>query len=141
VVFKISFKMKNWVVYLQQCFKTYYLFYQALYKKLIASFLLAVYCFVCLPASAWHSHTKSATDKSATSFENQTGYSFITTTDETSDSNCKICAHQYQLHNNDAIEPLVPELILTGSENLSLECSPLKAPVYTFFNKGPPVLI
>ena len=139
MIFKISFKMKNWSVYLQQCFKTYWLLYQTLHKKLIASFLLTVYCFVCLPTSAWHSHTKSATEKS--SFENQTGCSFITSTDETSENNCKICAHQYQLHNNDAIEPFVPELILTGPEKTSLECSPLKVPVYTFFNKGPPVLI
>jgi hypothetical protein len=133
--------MKNWLVYLQQCFKTYYLLYQALHKKLISSFLLAVYCFVCLPSSAWHSHTKSASEKSATTFENQTGCSFITTTDETSESNCKICAHQYQLHDNDAFETLVPELILNDSEKIFLECSPLKTLVYTFLNKGPPVLI
>ena len=136
-----SFEMRNWSVYLQQRFKTYYLLYQALYKKLIASFLLAVYCFVCLPTAAWHSHAKSATEKSATSFENPTGCSIITTTDETSETNCKICAHQYQLHNNDAIEPWVPVLILTCSEKNALECSPLKSPVYTFFNKRPTVLI
>jgi hypothetical protein len=117
------------------------LIYPATYKKFIASFLLAVYSFVCLPASAWHTHKESASEKGITFFETQTGSSLIFSAEETSDGACKICAHQYQLHDNDAIAPLVPELILTGSEKIILNCSALNAPVYTFFNKGPPVLI
>jgi len=117
------------------------LLYSTIYKKLFSSFLLAVYCFVFLPASVWHSHKESAIEKRTTVFETQTGSSLILTAEETSDGACKICAHQYQLHDNDAIAPLMPELILTGSEKIILNCSPLKAPVYTFFNKGPPVLI
>jgi hypothetical protein len=137
---EISFGIKDKMLYLQRRFKIFQLLDSSVYKKIIASFLLALYSFVCLPASAWHSHKKSV-EKETTYFKNQTGCSFITTTDETSESNCKICAHQYQLHNNDAIEPFVPELILTGLEKISFEYSPLKTPVYIFFNKGPPVLI
>jgi len=128
------------MVYLQRRFKMFQLLNSSVYKKIIASFLLALYSFVCLPASAWHSHKKSV-EKETAYFENQTGYSFITTTDETSESNCKICAHQYQLHDNDAFETLVPEPILNDSEKIFLERSPLKTLVYTFLNKGPPVLI
>jgi hypothetical protein len=117
------------------------LLYTAIYKKIIASFLLAVYSFVCLPASAWHSHKEPASEKRTTYFETQTGSSLTFIAEETSDGACKICAHHYQLHDNDAIVPLVPELILTGSEKIILNCSPLKSPGYTFFNKGPPVLI
>jgi hypothetical protein len=136
-----KFEMKDWSVYLQRCFKIFKLLYSGIHKKIIASFLLAVYCFVSLPVSAWHSHKKLVTEKNTASFKSQTGSSLIIAADDNSEGNCKICEHQYQLQNNDAIAPFIPELILTGSEKTALECSPLKAPVYTFFNKGPPVFI
>ena len=136
-----KFQKVELIVIFATTFQNIILLYQALHKKLVASFLLAVYFFVCMPASAWHSHTKLTTQKSTTSFENQIGCFFESTADETSENNCKICAHQYQVHNNDAIQPLLSELILISSEKISFECSSLKGSVYTFFNKGPPVLI
>jgi hypothetical protein len=113
------------------------LIYSPSYKRFIASVLLALYSFICLPASAWHSHNKIQTGAANTANkakEKQT----LAVTNGNSEGICKICAHHYQLHRNDADLPSICALIFSFIDKPYQNRFHPESPVFLFLNKGPP---
>lgn len=133
--------VKNRSVHLQLRFKRIELLYKPCYKKIIAFLLLAVYCLVAIPAAALHSHAKNANGKKAIVFNNDSNSSVSFSESPGADGVCKICDHQFQLHNDAAVQPSVAIFYFPSAENTILKSSLSLLPRSSHFNKGPPALI
>ena len=126
---------------MQLGFKTIVLLYKASYKRIIASLLLAVYCLVATPAVALHSHSKKITGSISAAVVSDANDVVNHSTNTATDGVCKICAHQFQLHNDDASAPEIAVISFSVAENSFLNCFIPQLDRYSNYNKGPPALI
>jgi hypothetical protein len=132
---------KNTASIFATTFQNNILLYRGSYKKIIAFLLLAVYCLVAIPASALHSHAKKTGVKAAISFSNNANDEASLSADTGTDSVCKICAHQFQLHSDDSDTALLTRINFFTTENGFLNCLIPQLSLHSNFNKGPPALI
>jgi hypothetical protein len=136
---KKTFTVKNRSNIFATTFQNNWVAYSSVNRKLIAGLLLVLYGFVAMPVSLWHQHKKLSGDTIPP--ESKKEYFFCKATDETADGNCKICAHQYQLHHNDAVSLIgLANCFIVSKKSLQGHFTPQPS-VSRFLNRGPPALI
>ena len=109
------------------------------YNPFISILLLALYAFVATPIQSWHQHEYAATSSNSSSEQKQS-VSIASAPSQSAEEDCQICSHQYS--SCDSIGSILfsaPSFGLTSKEGHYYH-SVSPSPLFSFSNKGPPVL-